>query len=78
MRAIARRLGVARLADGLDDEVDLGGRHAQALDDLALGLGLAELVAGAAGDDVAAVLDEDRERLLEVEHLRDDRARWRG
>ena len=50
-----------------DDEVDVGDRHAQAFDDLALGLGLAQLEAGAARDDVAAVLDEAAERLLEVE-----------
>jgi hypothetical protein len=41
--------------------------HAQAFDDLALGLGLAQLVARAARDDVAAVLDEDLEGLLQIE-----------
>ena len=48
MRRVAR-LSVSRDARiVLIDEVDLGRRHAQAFDDLALGLGLAELEARAA------------------------------
>src|SRR5690606_10573336 len=65
---LARRLGVTRGADRLDDEIDLRRGHAEALDDLARGLRLPELVARAPRDDVAAVLDEDGERLLQVEH----------
>ena len=42
----------------------------EALDDLALRLGLAELEARAARDDVAPVRDERLERLLEVQDRR--------
>ena len=66
--ALARSRG-RRGADGLDHQVDLGDRHPEAFDDLALRLGLAELEARPPRDDLAAVLDEDHQRLLEVEHL---------
>ncbi len=65
----ARRFGVGRFADGLHDEVDVGDGDSESLHDLALGLGLPELVARAARDDVAPVGDEGLERLLEVQDL---------
>src|SRR6185312_10256027 len=65
---LPRLVRVGALADGVDHAIDVAGRHPEALDDLALGLGLAQLVAGAAGDDLAPVLDEVLERLLQVEH----------
>ncbi len=51
----------------LTTQVDVRHGDAEALDDLALGLGLAQLVARPARDDVAPVGDEGLERLLEVE-----------
>jgi hypothetical protein len=49
-----------------DDTVDLGRRHAEALDDLALRERLPELEARAAGDDLAAVVDELLRAVCEV------------
>jgi hypothetical protein len=51
-----RRVWATR--DGGDDQVDLGHGHAEALDQLALRLGLPQLEARAARDHVAAVVDE--------------------
>src|SRR5690606_32478164 len=56
---------VLRVADGRDDEIDLRDGHPETLDQLALRERLAQLVAGAAGDDLAAVADELLEALLE-------------
>src|SRR5690606_4092907 len=53
----------------VDDEIDLGDRHSEALDDLALPLGARQLDASAPADDLTAVQDEDLERLLEVPPL---------
>ena len=61
---------IGRLADRLDHEIHLGHGHAEALDDLALRLSLAELEARASTDHVAPVLDEDVQRLLQVEDRR--------
>jgi hypothetical protein len=69
-------VGVLRAADDLDHPVDVHHRQAEALDDLAPGLGLAQIEQGPAGDDVAAVLDEDLERAAQRQHHRaavDDR-----
>ena len=65
-----RLVRVLRLADGLDDQIHLGDGHAEAFDELALRLRLPQLEARAPGDHVAPVLDEDREGLLQVHHLR--------
>jgi len=60
----------ARLADKLDDTVEVVQRHFEPLQHVAAVVGLVEVVLGAAADDVLAVLDEDGERLLEREGLR--------
>ena len=69
-QALARDLRIGRLADRADHEVDLGRGHAEAFDDLARSERRAKLEARAARDDLAAMLDEVLERLLEVQHLR--------
>ena len=75
-RAPRRDRALSRMV--FDDEVDVGDGDPEALDDLALRLGLAQLVAGAPRDDVAPVLDERLERLLEVQDRRAALRRWRG
>ena len=54
---VARRLGVGRAADQLDHRVEVVERDQQPLEDVRAGLGLAQLVLGAAGDDLALVVD---------------------
>jgi hypothetical protein len=68
-RLVARLVRVAARADGLHDAIDVARGHAQALHQLALRLRLTQLVAAAAGDDLAAVIDEVDQRLLQIEHL---------
>src|SRR5690606_834083 len=75
-QALLGDLGIGGFADGLDDQVDLGHRHPEALDDLALTFGLGQLEAGAAAHHLSPVLDEQLQRLFEVEDRRaavDDR-----
>jgi hypothetical protein len=62
-----RDVRVRRLADGLHHEIEIGDGHPQALDDLALPLGLTQLEARPPRHDVAPVLDEARERRLQIE-----------
>ena len=61
---------VARGADDVDDLVDVVDRDAEALEQVRALLGLAQEEARAALDDLAAVLDEAAQELLEVHHLR--------
>ena len=66
-------LGICRRGRGLDqrdDLVDVGQRHRQAFEDVAAVARLLQLEDGAAGDDLAAVLEEAHQHLLEVEQAR--------
>ena len=56
-QALARRVGIARSPDQLDDLVDVLDGHEQALEDVQPGLALAQLELGAAHDHVALVID---------------------
>ena len=69
-QAVGGGLTGARLANNLDDTVEVVQRHFEPLQHVAAVVGLVEVVFGAAADDVLAVLDEDGERLLEREGLR--------
>ena len=66
----ARCLGVLGAADDLDDLVEMVQRDQQALDDVVALLGLAQLEAGAAGDDVDLVVDVVADHLGEVQRAR--------
>jgi hypothetical protein len=61
-------LGVLGGADDRDDAVDRVDRHADALDDLAALERLLQFVAGAAGDDRAAVVEEVLEAVAQAQH----------
>ena len=67
---LAGGLAVLRLLDELDDLVDVVERDLEAEQDVLALAGLLELVAGAAGDDVAPVGDEPLEHLLQVQDAR--------
>ena len=67
---VARDVAVGRLADELDDLVEVVERDLQAEQDVLALARLAQLVARAAGDDVAPVRDEALEQLLEVQDAR--------
>ena len=56
-QAVAGGVGVARGADQFDHRVEVVERDQQALEDVGAGLGPAQLVLGAAGDDLALVVD---------------------
>ncbi len=64
------RLGVARAADQLDHRVEVVERDQQPLEDVGAGLGLAQLVLGAADDDLALVRDVVLDQLLEAQGAR--------
>src|SRR5690606_27042009 len=61
-------VGVTAGSNGVDHDVRVRRDHAESFDQLALCLGLREIVARAAADDLAAVFHEQREPLFEVEH----------
>ena len=63
-------VAVLRVADDLDEVIKVRQGDEVALELLGAGLGLAEEEAGAAQDDLAAVLNEAGDRLLEREKLR--------
>ena len=63
-------VGVGRAADQLDHRVEVVERDQQPLEDVGAGLGAAQLVLGAAGDDLALVADVVLDQLLEAERLR--------
>ena len=69
-QGVAGRVGVLGLADDADHEVELLDGLAQAGQDVGALLGAGQVVARAAGDDLAPELDEGLEHLLEVHHLR--------
>ena len=64
------RLGVGRAADQLDHRVEVLERDQQPLEDVGAGLGPAQLVLGAADDDLALVADVVLDQLLEAERAR--------
>ena len=75
-QGVARDVGVLRGADDLDHAIDVHHGEAQALDDLAARSRFAQVEQGATRDDLAAVIDEDLERLAQGQHHRatvDDR-----
>ena len=63
-------VAVGRGADDLHEVVQITQGNLEALEDVGAVLGLAEAEAGAAGDDVAAVLNEAFEQLADVHLLR--------
>ena len=68
-QTLARLVGILRRANRAHHQVDVGDRHPEAFDELTLRPGLAKVVAGAADDDLAPVVDEAKKRGPEVEHL---------
>ena len=64
-QAVLRDVRVLAGPDDVDDAIDVDDREAEALDDLAPQPRLAQIEQRAAGNDLAAVLDEDLQRLLE-------------
>ena len=64
-----RRLGVGRLADRLDDRVEVVERLLEALEDVGPGARLAEVELGPPADDLAAMLDVVLEDRLERQRL---------
>src|SRR5690606_7788448 len=60
-------IGVLRVADDLDDPVDLHRRKAQAFDDFSTLAGDAQVVQRAAGDHLAPVLDKDLETVAQAQ-----------
>ena len=54
---VAGGVGVGRAADQFDHRVEVVERDQQPLEDVGAGLGAAQFVLGAAGDDLALVLD---------------------
>ena len=69
-QALLRLDRIGRAADEGDDRVEVVERDQQAFEDVGAGLGLAELVLGAANDDVALVVDVVVDQLLEPERAR--------
>ncbi len=70
-QALARRVAVARAADQLDHGVEVLQRDQQALEAVDLGLERAQLVLGAADDDVALVLDVEVQDAAQRQRARD-------
>ena len=69
-QAVAGGVGVGRGADQLDHRVEVVERDQQALEDVGAGLGAAQLVLGAAGDDLALVVDVGLDQLLQRQRPR--------
>ena len=67
-QAVARGGRVGRAADEGDRMVEMLDRDPEAGQDVQSLLRLAEIVCRPAGDDLAAMLDEDAQRILQVEH----------
>ena len=66
---LARSIGIARGADQLDHRVEVVDRDQQPLEDVGARLGPAQLVLGAANDDVALVVDVVADDLQQAERL---------
>ena len=67
---LARGVGVFRAADQLDHRVEVVERDEQPLEDVGAGLGAAQFVLGAAGDDLALVVDVVLDQLAQAEGAR--------
>ena len=69
-QAVARFVGVGRAADQLDHRVEVVERDQQPLEDVGASLGAAQFVLGAAGDDLALVVDVVVDHLEQAEGAR--------
>ena len=69
-QAVAGFVGVGRAADQFDHRVEVVERDQQPLEDVGAGLGAAQFVLGAAGDDLALVVDVVVDHLEQAEGAR--------